>query len=160
MKLRLPIHSLFVTAIMTVWLTACGGGGGGSSTPPAAITVIFNFASVPPASLTVGATIAVAAGVTNDSKNAGVTWTASCGSSQCGSFSPTSTASGTITTYTAPAAVPNPATVTLTATSVTDPVQIRFRDHYHFGGGASWHYSGACQSSTADVACYPARPRI
>ena len=40
--------------------------------------------------------------------------------SSCGSFNPTSTASGTATVYTAPATVPSPNTVTVTATSVTD----------------------------------------
>jgi hypothetical protein len=44
-----------------------------------------------------------------------------CGSSgACGSFNPTTTVSGTPTTYTAPSAVPTGNTVTVTATSVTD----------------------------------------
>ena len=58
--------------------------------------------------------------VANDNANAGVTWSVTCGSAQCGSFSPTTTPSGTATTYTAPAAPPSPATVTVTATSVSD----------------------------------------
>jgi len=76
--------------------------------------------SAPPTSITVGATALLTANVSNDSANAGVTWSVTCGSSLCGSFNPTSTASGTATTYTAPAAVPSPATVMVTATSVTD----------------------------------------
>jgi hypothetical protein len=53
--------------------------------------------------------------VVNDSLNAGVTWTASCGSSACGAFSSFGSA------YTAPSAVPaGNGAVTLTATSVTD----------------------------------------
>ena len=52
--------------------------------------------------------------------NAGVDWTVTCGSNDCGSFNPTHTASGAATTYTAPAAVPTGATVTIVATSTTD----------------------------------------
>ena len=87
-----------------------------------AISVAFNPA--PPTSLPAGTTTPLTAVVSNDSKNAGVTWTVTCGSSgACGSFSPTSTASGTATTYTAPAAIPTGNTVTVTATSVTDPTK-------------------------------------
>jgi hypothetical protein len=83
------------------------------------ISVAFN--PVPPTSLIVGATSSLTAVVSNDTKNGGVTWTVTCGSSgACGSFSSTSTASGTATTYTAPAAIPTGNTVTVTATSVTD----------------------------------------
>src|SRR6202012_5022903 len=48
------------------------------------------------------------------------TWSVTCGTSSCGSFSPTSTQSGAATTYTAPANVPTGGTVTVMATSVTD----------------------------------------
>ncbi len=76
---------------------------------------------MPPTSLIVGATSSLTAVVSNDTKNGGVTWTVTCGSSgACGSFSSTSTASGTATTYTAPTAIPTGNTVTVTATSVTD----------------------------------------
>jgi hypothetical protein len=88
--------------------------------PP--ISVAFNPA--PPTSLPAGTTTPLTAVVSNDSKSAGVTWTVTCGSSgACGSFSPTSTASGTATTYTAPAAIPTGNTVAVTATSVTDPTK-------------------------------------
>jgi hypothetical protein len=84
-----------------------------------AISVAFNPA--PPTSLTTGTTSSLTAVVTNDTKNAGVTWSVTCGTTgACGSFSATSTASGTATTYTAPAAIPAGNTVTVTATSVTD----------------------------------------
>ena len=88
-----------------------------------AVTVIFNPA--PPTSLIVGATSGLTAVVANDAKNGGVTWTATCGTppsstNPCGSFSSSSTASGTATVYTAPTTVPSPNTVTVTATSVTD----------------------------------------
>jgi hypothetical protein len=87
------------------------------STPSAPITVTLKS---PPASLAATTSGALTATVANDSANAGVTWTVTCGSAQCGSFNPTTTPSGTATTYTAPAAPPAPATVTVTATSVSD----------------------------------------
>jgi hypothetical protein len=88
-------------------------------TAPAVISVALN--PTPPTSLVVGGTQALTAVVTNDSANAGVTWTVTCGSSgACGSFSPTSSLSGVATTYTAPGTIPSKSTVTVTATSVTD----------------------------------------
>jgi dienelactone hydrolase len=59
--------------------------------------------------------------VTNDPNNAGVTWSVSCSAAQCGTVSPTSTASGGSVTYTAPALPSSDLTVTVTATSVTNP---------------------------------------
>jgi len=62
--------------------------------------------------------------VSNDTSNAGADWSVTCGSAgACGSFSPTHTASGNATTYTAPIAVPAGNTVTVTATSTTDPTK-------------------------------------
>jgi hypothetical protein len=90
------------------------------------ITVVSPAISVtlsptPPTSLVAGTTASITAVVTNDSKNAGVTWSVTCGVSACGGFSPASTASGTATTYTAPTTPPpSPGTVNVTATSVTD----------------------------------------
>jgi hypothetical protein len=66
----------------------------------------------------------VIATVSNDSANAGADWTVTCGSAgACGTFSPTHTASGSTTTYTAPSAVPAGNTVTITATSTADPTK-------------------------------------
>ena len=87
-------------------------------TGPQPISV--SFAAAPPSSLVVSKTASVAATVENDSKNAGLTWSLSCGSSACGSISPTTSASGASVIYTAPSAVPSPAAVAITATSVTD----------------------------------------
>ena len=87
--------------------------------PPPALSVAINPAA--PSSLVTGTTTSLTAVVTNDSASKGVTWTVTCGSSgACGSFSPASTASGSPTTYTAPAAIPTNNTVTVTATSVSD----------------------------------------
>jgi hypothetical protein len=81
--------------------------------------VTVTLSQAPPATLPISGTASVTATVTNDSANAGVTWTCTPAGS-CGSFSPTSTPSGTATTYTAPAAEPS-GPVRITATSVTDP---------------------------------------
>jgi hypothetical protein len=87
-----------------------------TAAPPISIT----FTQAPPSSLAVNGTAMVSATVTNDSMTKGVDWSVTCGSSGCGSFSATHTASGTATTYTAPASVPAGNTVTITATSTAD----------------------------------------
>src|SRR5205814_860999 len=96
------------------------GGSGGSTPPPAAISVAMSVAT---ASVQVGTTQAFTAMVANDLGNKGVTWTvtgAGCSGTACGTVSPTTSASGSAVTYTAPGSVPAPATVTLKATSVAD----------------------------------------
>ena len=93
-------------------LSGCGGG-----TQPT-ITV-----SVSPATATVlaSATAQFTATVANDSANKGVTWSLSCSAAQCGTVSPTTTPSGTPTTYSAPPNAPaSDLTLTLTATSTAD----------------------------------------
>jgi C4-type Zn-finger protein len=78
--------------------------------------------TVAPSTATVeaGGTASFTATVKNDSSMKGVTWTVSCSATNCGSVSPTTTASGAATTYTAPAAAPSSnLSVTITATSVT-----------------------------------------
>jgi hypothetical protein len=112
------IH-LFALAAATIWLSGCGGGSKTPPPPPAVISVALS--GTPPTTLIAATTASLTASVSNDSSNGGVKWTVSCSASACGSFSPTSTASGAATTYTAPATPPtSPATVTVTATSVTD----------------------------------------
>jgi hypothetical protein len=108
---------LFAIAALSICLTSCGGSGSTPPTPPATISVTLAAA---PTSVATSATAMLTATVANDTKNAGVTWTVTCGSSACGSFSSPTTASSAATTYTAPAAVPTSNTVTVTATSVTD----------------------------------------
>jgi hypothetical protein len=81
--------------------------------------IIVNF-TTSLASLAEGKSATLKATVTGDSSNAGVDWTATCGSSvagACGTFSYANTASGAGTTYTAPSAVPPVNPVTITATS-------------------------------------------
>jgi hypothetical protein len=87
------------------------------------ITTIVVTLGPAPTSLQVSSGGAFTSFVANDSANAGVTWTTTCGSAACGSFSTAKSASGVATDFSAPAAVPTAATVTLTATSVTDPTK-------------------------------------
>jgi hypothetical protein len=103
-----------LAATVLLGLGSCGGGGGSNQYP---ISVAFSTA--PPSSISIGTTASVAAIVSNDPADGGVKWSVTCTGS-CGSFSPTSTANGSPTTYTPPSTVPNPATVTIIATSVTD----------------------------------------
>ncbi|MGB8325435.1 MAG: hypothetical protein WCE52_20925 [Candidatus Acidiferrum sp.] len=112
-----------VLATLGILLVAAGCGGGGSSsgggggTQPQSIAV--TFAAAPPATLLVGATANMAAMVSNDTASKGVNW--SCTPSlACGTFDPPSTASGSMTAYTAPVAVPTGGSVVITASSVTD----------------------------------------
>ncbi len=108
MKLRQSI----LLATLAVFALTISGCGGGSSTPPPPATVTVSL-SGQPASLTTGATAPITATVSN---SAGVTWTVTCATSPCGSFSSTSTASGAATTYTAPSA---PTSITITATTAS-----------------------------------------
>ena len=63
------------------------------------IGVTFSSTTVIPASLAINTTHSFTVVVTNDPTGAGVIWTATCGSSACGTFSP---ALSLGTTYTAP----------------------------------------------------------
>jgi hypothetical protein len=106
-------------AALTLFMAACGGGGGNGPTPPAAISVTLSPA--PPTSIVISKTATLTAVVANDTAAAGVTWKATCGSTDCGSFSPASTPGNSGTTiYTAPATIPTGNTVVVIATSVTD----------------------------------------
>jgi hypothetical protein len=80
--------------------------------------------SVTPSAFTVGAaltgeTVNLIATVTNDSSNAGVDWSLQCTSplGNCGSLTPSSTASAAVVTFRAPPSVPTGGTVTITATA-------------------------------------------
>lgn len=85
----------------------------------APISVGFGNLSLIPSSMVVNTTVTFLALVGNDPLNAGVIYTATCGSSACGSFNPMVATSGQ-STYTAPSVVPAGSTVTITATSLTD----------------------------------------
>lgn len=97
---------------MIAALVACSSS---SHTTPPPISVTLSGA---PTSLQTSATAPLTATVANDSTNAGVTWSVTCGSAgACGSFTAVTTTSAT---YNAPAAVPTGNTVTVTATSMAD----------------------------------------
>ena len=116
MKRDFPSY-LVAVIVLIVMITGCGSA---SSNPPDPPAVSVTLSPQPPSSTGTGSTMSLTAVVGNDSANAGVKWTVSCGSAQCGSFNRTTTPSGTASAYAAPAAPPTPATVTVTATSVTD----------------------------------------
>ena len=90
------------------------------SAPPVVVGITVSPTT---ASVQVGKTQAIVGTVTNDAANKGVAYTLSgtgCTGAACGTLSAASGASGVAITYTAPAAVPSPATVIVTATSVAD----------------------------------------
>jgi hypothetical protein len=101
--------------LLTVYFSGCGGSVSSPANPTSPSIAMTNK---PPTSLSAGGTANISATVSNDSSNAGVDW--SCApSASCGSFSPAHSASGAMTTYTAPASAPAGGTVTITATSTS-----------------------------------------
>ncbi|MGC1684000.1 MAG: hypothetical protein WA734_00120 [Candidatus Acidiferrales bacterium] len=112
--------SLALAGVVLMLLGACasgthsGSGGGGGGTPPPSLSIAITTA--PASTVEINNSTTVAATVMNDSTNAGVDWT--CSPSPCGSFSPTHTASGATTTWSAPS---SGGTYTLTAASTATP---------------------------------------
>jgi hypothetical protein len=83
--------------------------------------ISVGFAPAPPSTMQAGASTSFRAVLNNDNSNAGVKWTVTCGSADCGSFNPVETTSAESTTYTAPATVPTGGLVVkIAATSVAD----------------------------------------
>ena len=122
---KLSIAFLLVTMGLMI---ACGGGGssggggnnGGGGPQPSGISVSIT----PNSNISVGVTLTkqFTASVSGTS-NTAVNWSVSgsgCSGAACGTVS----SSGL---YTAPASVPNPATVTVTATSAADPAVSHLR---------------------------------
>ena len=100
-----------VLVFLALNVSGCGSNYSAPSTPSGNVSIALSQA--PPATLAANATTTISATVKNDSTNAGVDW--SCApAGTCGTFSPAHTASGAMTTYTAPNAA---ASVTITATS-------------------------------------------
>lgn len=114
MKTRQTVFAV-LALMMLATLVACGGSST-HTTPPAVIGVSLTS---PPASVMESATVPFTAVVTNDTANAGVTWSVSCGATNCGSFVSSTSTSGAANNFTAPATIPAGG-VTITATSVTD----------------------------------------
>jgi hypothetical protein len=113
-KRRVLIPSLSVLALASLW--ACGG-----SSPSRPVSIVF--AKAPPSSLSAGGQTTISTTVINDSGTKGADWTLACGSSSCGSLSPAHTASGSPTSFTAPAFIPVGNAVTITATASADATQ-------------------------------------
>jgi hypothetical protein len=117
-------QQLFAFAAVLAVAVLGGCGGGSTSSNPAPISIAVSITLSPAtASVQAGLNQAFTASVANDSANKGVTWAlsgAGCSGATCGTLSAANSASGVAITYTAPASVPNPASVTLTATSVAD----------------------------------------
>jgi hypothetical protein len=101
-----------------------------------------NITQQPAATLAVGGTTQAAATAVGDTKNAGIDWSAQCGSAPCGSFSPKHTDNGALTTYTAPAVVPTGGTVTLVATSTADPTKSATTTPITISGATKGPFSG------------------
>jgi hypothetical protein len=102
--------TVILVSLSAAFMAACGSGNNDNG-------ISIGFSQAPPAVLQTSTAIPVDAVVVNDTANKGVDWTVTCGSSDCGSFSPTHTDSGAATTYTGPATVPTGNTVTITATA-------------------------------------------
>jgi hypothetical protein len=96
-----------------------------SATANASVTIasgiVVTISTPPPSAMETSQTATIAATVTGDSQNQGVTWSCTPGNSAstCGAFSASPTLSGVVLTYTAPTSVPG-GSVTITATSVSD----------------------------------------
>jgi hypothetical protein len=119
--LGVPSFLVFVLSLPNFLLLAgCSTAASKTSQTP---IISLAITQAPPTSLNVAGTAQISASVSGDPASAGVDWLAECGSaavSGCGSFSPSHTASGGTTTYTAPLAVPSNNTVAVTAVSATD----------------------------------------
>jgi hypothetical protein len=101
-------------AVVTACLAACGGSSNRAVTGTVgvsagvALTTDSNITTIQ-----VGTTLAITAVVTNDTNNAGVTWSLSGVGSLSGS-------SNTVTTFVAPTSATGTVTATITATSIAD----------------------------------------
>jgi hypothetical protein len=112
-----------ISKTITVTITATASADTSKSVVAKMIIALgtISFTQTPPASLVTSTQAMISATVLNDSANLGVDWSVTCGSSDCGSFNPTHTASGSATTYTAPATIPTGNIATVTATSTANP---------------------------------------
>ena len=110
---------------LALLLTGCGNSGSTSNSNSPSPSPSFISVSVSPtaSSVQVSHAQSFTATVTSDAQGRGVIWSlsgTSCIGAACGALSGTSSASGALITYSAPASIPTPPTVSLTATSVSD----------------------------------------
>jgi hypothetical protein len=87
------------------------------------IRVMFSSGAFPPNAVTVGAQVRMAAVVTGDPSNNGVSWSATCGVNKvpCGFFNPSITPSGVSTVFAEASVSFVGSNVTVQASSVTNP---------------------------------------
>ena len=112
---RVAVVGLLTAAVLATANLGCGGA---SAPPPPQISLSLDNTS---ATLFETTSLPFTATLVNDVSAKGVTWTASCSASACGSVSPSTTQSGVPTTYTAPGPPASDLTITLKATAVADP---------------------------------------
>jgi len=111
------IFAVLVAMLALLVSGGCGGSANIQAPPPPAIRISLSQTS---ATVQPQVTAQFTATVSNDSSGKGVTWSMTCNASSCGSVSPTTTSSGTPTTYTAPGPPGAKMMVTLTAQAVAD----------------------------------------
>ena len=115
------LHLFLALAVSVAAFFGVSGCSTGSANQPAQTpTILVTMGQAPPAYMTVGTTTQVSAVVTNDVAQAGVDWVATCGSPNCGTFTPSHTGTGENTSYTAPPGVPSSGKISVTALSTTD----------------------------------------
>lgn len=102
---------LLTVLVLFAALTGCSS----SSAPPPPITVTLSSVA---STLTVNSQTPITATVANDAVAGTVAWSCTP-SASCGTFNPTTTASGVATTYTAPATVTTGVVITATLTTST-----------------------------------------
>ena len=122
---------LILAAMLALVLAGCNSGSTSNlqnPPPPPTAGVSIAFQPTPPASIPVNTTTQIVAVVSNDSSNggtgSGVDWTVTCQSGTCGTVSPTHTASGQPTTYTAPPALAgNTEVINIEGFATTEPTK-------------------------------------
>ena len=129
---KISLLGVVCTAALCTMITGCGKGSiSGATAAPISLTTPSG-ATGQANSLVLAATAQLSMMPSGDSANAGVDWTVTCGGNPvtgsisngaCGTLSPTHTADGAVTVYTAPSVLPIGDTVTITASVTSNPSQ-------------------------------------
>lgn len=156
---RVNLSAVMLFSLFGALLSACGGGAPSSPPPPPppiSVVVSPNTATVQ-----AGSTDQLVAIVINDAGNAGVSWSVTCSSADCGSVSPGTTLSGKATVYTPPATLTSGQVhIIVTATSVTDKSQSSSATLIPVGHvatyevGVDYHSTGIDIDATGFIAAY------
>lgn len=101
--------TLIVAMVLILVSAGCNSGSTANVTnpapPPQQQGISIAFQSTPPSSVVVGTSASLTAVVTNDSTDAGVDWSLTCASGNCGSLNAPHTSSGQAVTYTPPSSM-------------------------------------------------------